>query len=110
MDEADLKKLKEAPEFRNLLQDPGFAKLCAAAREVVMERWRLLLIAKPDEIQRIQGFIEGANYFLEFADAKVTEAQAIADRQRADREEALREREAQQTQRVERRLRNGATL
>lgn len=106
----ELKFLHETKDFRDLQSHAGFQRLREVARKEVMAAWRRLTTAEIADIPRIQGFIEGAQFVLEYADARVTEADAIAERERADREEVLQARQAAKEQRGERRSRAWASL
>ena len=105
--------MRDGEEFESLRQHPAFKKLVELARDQVLERWNTLLTASPDVIERVQGWIEGANFVLEYADAKVVQAELVQKYAQADQRAALESQfaaQSQQRQTGRRRVVHGATL
>ena len=83
----DKRVLHESEHYKSLLEHPGFRLLIECSQKAVLDRWQALLNCDPRDTSRIQGFIEGANYVLEKADAGVSEARIlVAERDRENRE------------------------
>ena len=97
--------LQNADKWRGLLSHPGFQLLLEEARKSLLSRWSSLLEIPPEELPRAQGFIEGVNYVLEFADARVTEAALVVEHRRADQIAALESQRGSETLQRERRYR-----
>lgn len=105
--------LRDSEEFASLRTHPGFVKLVTLAQEEVLKAWSALLEIAPEELARKQGWIEGANFVLEYADAKVVQAELVRQHAQADQRAALESQfaaQAQQSSRPKRRMVTGATL
>ena len=97
--------------YEELLKHPAFIALVEDARKAVLSQWTTLLTVDPQHVTRIQGFIEGANYVLEYANAKVAEARLLLDHHEEDRRasfESVRAAAAAQRERAGRRASVGA--
>ena len=109
----EMEVLRECEHFESLLQHPGFQKLVEVAQKQVLGQWTALLTTEPAEIQRVQGFIEGANFVLEYVDAKVVQAELVRKHSREAERATLESQfasQAQQRERGRRRVVPGATL
>ena len=98
--------------YADLLKHPAFIELVESSRKAVLTQWTLLLTAPPEEVKRIQGFIEGANYVLEYVDAKASEARLLIEHHEEDRRNAfdsVRSAAAAQRERSGRRVSVGAS-
>lgn len=106
--------IAQTEPFRALIAMPGWSQLVGAAQQAVYERWKALLSCKPDELKYHQGFIDGANHVLEYADAELGRAdQLLAEHQREQRQ-AVEDSRLQErfvtSERNDRRLRMGARI
>jgi len=113
IDPKDLSVLQEGDEFASLKAHPAFQKLVELSQRQVLDQWKALLTAAPSEVERIQGFIDGANFVLEYADAKVVQAEMVRRHAYEDQRRALESQfsaQAQQRTGSRRRLVPGATL
>ncbi len=110
-DSETLGAIRKHALYEELLKHPAFTELVETSRRAVLSQWTLLLTARPEHVERIQGFIEGANYVLEFANAKVAEARLLIDHHEEDRRasfESVRAAAAAQRERTGRRASVGA--
>jgi hypothetical protein len=70
-----------------------------------------MLTIRPEDVQRAQGFIEGMNFVLEYANAQIAESRLLLDSQEGDRRDAfesVRAAAAAQRERIGRRSGVGA--
>jgi len=81
--------LRYSEHFRSLLEHPGFKLLVEEAKKAVCSQWTGLLTVSPDDLKHVQGFIEGANFVLEYADVQVVQAEAIRHREEENRASAI---------------------
>lgn len=105
--------LQDSEEFVSLKQHLGFQKLIEIAQREVLTRWTALLTLPKDEVEFAQGFIAGANFVLEYADAKVVQAELVRKHAQEDQRAALESQfaaQAQQRAGNRRRMVPGATL
>ena len=111
--EESARVLRESEHFKSLLEHEGFRLLVAEAQKEVCSQWDRLLTVDPKDLQRIQGFIEGANFVLEYANAQVVQAKILLERQEANRAadlESVLAAQAAQRERTQRRVVYGASL
>ncbi len=109
----NVEQLRASEHFKGLLDHPGWKLLVEAAQPTIARQWSALLAADGKEMPRLQGFIEGANFILEYGRAAINDAQRVIDQHRRDQEAALEEArtsEAFQFQRTNRRARLGASI
>ena len=113
IDHQGLMALQEGEEFTSLKAHPAFQKLVELAQKQVLAQWHALLTLPTEEIERARGFIEGANFVLEYADAKVVQAELVRRHAQEDQRAALESQfstQAQQRAGGRRRMVPGATL
>ena len=113
LNEQEIEIVRRSPQFQGLLDHPGWKLVADSARATIVQHWKLLLTSEAKDIERVRGFIEGANFVLEYADAAVREARLVIESDQADRVasfEAERQRQTAARERAQRRSRVGASL
>lgn len=99
--------LREHPEWKSLLEHPAYKNLIATARGALLASWSQLLTVKPEKLEAMQGFIDGINYVLEYADARVSSAEQLLAARREDDEATVEQALARAKDFRERRHRAG---
>ena len=85
----ELNKIKESQEFQALMEQPGFRLFIAACQDEVVSLWKSLLSIKPEELKGVQGCIDGINFVLEYANARVQDGNRVVESLRDDQASAL---------------------
>jgi hypothetical protein len=109
----ELKQIHDSEHWQALVGSPGFQMLVESAQREAIQTWKGLLSIEPEKLKAAQGYLDGINYVLGYADAQVQDAHRVVEALREDEAssvEAARTIEKIQRERAHRSSRVGADL
>lgn len=109
----EVELLHQHEHWKALVEHEGFRLYKQHVQNAALDAWRALLTVKRDGLEAQQGFLDGLNYALEYADARVSSALEVIARIHEDdaaATQAALARDQERRARSHRTVRIGATL